>query len=159
MISCLSYIFTVHNWIIMSVLDLARVVVYRFHEKGLEFFLINADLDEDPEAWKIPNGEMQVDMAKFTENGIMLDHTNSDAQSVVRTIAIEGDWHDIPSIRGIIKHDVKRVKRKIKQVVPTSDKGAFVSFKDTVKKVMPEEYAVLKEIKDIIIDRNSIINM
>jgi len=44
-------------------------------------------------------------------------------------------------------------------VVPTSDKGAFVSFKDTVKKVMPEEYAVLKEIKDIIIDRNSIINM
>jgi hypothetical protein len=51
------------------------------------------------------------------------------------------------------------VKRKIKQVVPTSDKGTFVSFKDTVKKVMPEEYAVLKEIKDIIIDRNSIINM
>ena len=143
----------------MSVLDLARVVVYRFHEKGLEFFLINADLDEDPQAWKIPDGEMQIDTAKYTRNGIMLDHTNSGAQQAARTIAIEGDWHDIPSIRGIIKHDVKRVKRKIKQVVPTSDKGAFVSFKDTVKKVMPEEYAVLKEIKDIIIDRHSIINM
>lgn len=152
------FIFTVHNFNIMGVFDLARVVVYRFHEKGLEFFLINADLDEDPKAWKIPDGQMEGDMANYT-NGIMLDHANSDAQPAVRTIAIEGDWHDIPSIRGILKHDVKRVKRKIKQVVPTSDKGAFVSFKDTVKKVMPEEYAVLKEIKDIIIDRNSIINM
>lgn len=143
----------------MSVFDLARVVVYRFHEKGLEFFLINAELDEDPQAWKIPDGEMKGDIHQFAANGIMLDHTNSDAQPAARTIAIEGDWHDIPSIRGIIKHDVKRVKRKIKQVVPTVDKGAFVSFKDTVKKVMPEEYAVLKEIKDIIVDRNSIMNM
>ncbi len=144
----------------MGVLDLARVVVYRFHEKGLEFFLINAELDEDPEAWKIPNGEMQSDVSRFTQNDIMLDHSNSNAQPAARTIAIEGDWHDIPSIKGIIKHDVKRVKRKIKQVVPaSSEKGAFVSFKDAVKKVMPEEYAVLKEIKDIIIDRNSIINM
>ena len=65
----------------MSVLDLARVVVYRFHEKGLEFFLINADLDEDPQAWKIPDGEMQIDTAKYTRNGITLDHTNSGAQS------------------------------------------------------------------------------
>lgn len=143
----------------MSVLDLARVVVYRFHEKGLEFFLINAELGEDPQAWKIPDGEMQCDITKYVEDGILLNHAASDTQPAVRTIAIEGDWHDIPSIRGIIKHDVKRVKRKIKQVVPTSDKGAFVSFKDTVKKVMPEEYAVLKEIKDIIVDRNSIINM
>lgn len=143
----------------MSVLDLARVVVYRFHEKGLEFFLINAELDEDPMAWKIPDGQMQGDVSQYTHTGIMLDHSNSDAQPAARTIAIEGDWHDIPSIRGIIKHDVNRVKRKIKEVVPTSDKGAFVSFKDTVKKVMPEEYAVLKEIKDIIIDRNSIMNM
>jgi len=144
----------------MSVLDLARVVVYRFHEKGLEFFLVNPDLDQDPDAWKIPDGQMHGDISQFSHNGIMLDHSNSDDQPAARTIAIEGDWHDIPSIRGIIKHDVKRVKRKIKQVVPaTSDKGAFVSFKDTVKKVMPEEYAVLKEIKDIIVDRNSIMNM
>lgn len=143
----------------MSVFDLARVVVYRFHEKGLEFFLVNPDLDQDPDAWKIPDGEIHGDLSRLIHRGIMLDHTNSDDQPASRTIAIEGDWHDIPSIRGIIKHDVKRVKRKIKEVVPTSDKGAFVSFKDTIKKVMPEEYAVLKEIKDIIIDRNSIINM
>jgi len=143
----------------MGVLDLARVVVYRFHEKGLEFFLVNPDLDQDPDAWKIPDGEMHGDISQFTSDRITLDHSNSDAQPAVRTIAIEGDWHDIPSIRGIIKHDVERVKRKIKEVVPASDKGAFVSFKDTVKKVMPEEYAVLKEIKDIIVDRNSIINM
>jgi len=97
----------------MGVLDLARVVVYRFHEKGLEFFLVNPDLDQDPDAWKIPDGEMHGDISQFTSDRITLDHSNSDAQPAVRTIAIEGDWHDIPSIRGIIKHDVERVKRKI----------------------------------------------
>jgi len=101
----------------MGVLDLARVVVYRFHEKGLEFFLVNPDLDQDPDAWKIPDGEMHGDISQFTSDRITLDHSNSDAQPAVRTIAIEGDWHDIPSIRGIIKHDVERVKRKIKEVV------------------------------------------
>lgn len=141
----------------MSVLDLARVVVYRFHEKGLEFFLINADLEDDPEVWKIPDGTKQEGYAKMAHQSIQLDHNQK--EGVVQTIALEGDWHDIPSIRGIVKHDVKRVKRKIKEVVPGAEKGAFVAFKDVVKKVMPEEYAVLKEIKDIIIDRNSIINM
>ena len=64
----------------MSVFDLARVVVYRFHEKGLEFFLVNPDLDQDPDAWKIPDGEMHGDISQYTHNGITLDHTNSDAQ-------------------------------------------------------------------------------
>lgn len=141
----------------MSVFDLARVVVYRFHEKGLEFFLINADLENDPEAWKIPKGQVQENYAKIAHKSIQLDPQAGEAK--VQTIALEGDWHDIPSIRGIVKHDVKRVKRKIKEAVPSAEKGAFVAFKDVVKKVMPEEYAVLKELKDIISDRNSIINM
>ena len=143
----------------MSVFDLARVVVYRFHEKGLEFFLINAELDEDPDAWKIPDGQMDGNMSNIAHQAIMLDHKANDRQPIARTVAIEGDWHDIPSIRGIIKHDVKRVKRKIKEVIPGAEKGAFVTFKDAVKKVMPEEYAVLKELKDIITDRNSILNI
>lgn len=143
----------------MSVFDLARVVVYRFHEKGLEFFLINADLEKDPDAWKIPDGKMQPNFSKVAHNNILLDHSQNDSAPAVRTVAIEGDWHDIPSIRGIIKHDVKRVKRKIKEVVPGADQGNFVAFKDAIKKVMPEEYAVLKELKDIITDRNSILNL
>lgn len=141
----------------MSVLDLARVVVYRFHETGLEFFLINADLDEDPSVWKIPDGQMDENYGKLAHQAITLDHEKG--QPVARTVAIEGDWHDIPSIRGIIKHDVNRVKRKIKEVVPGVNQGAFVTLKDAIKKVMPEEYAVLKELKDIISDRNSIINI
>ena len=33
----------------MSILDIARLVVYRFHEKGLEIFLVNSDLKHDPD--------------------------------------------------------------------------------------------------------------
>mgnify|MGYP003380138074 CR=1 FL=1 len=42
----------------MSVLDLARVVIYRFHEKGLEIFLIQNDMEKDPDVWKIPEGAL-----------------------------------------------------------------------------------------------------
>ena len=33
----------------MSVLDTVRVIIYRFHEKGLEIFLVNSDLENDPD--------------------------------------------------------------------------------------------------------------
>ena len=40
----------------MSVLDLARVIIYRFHEKGLEIFLINNEMEKDSDIWKLPEG-------------------------------------------------------------------------------------------------------
>jgi hypothetical protein len=72
-----------------------------------------------------------------------------------RALAVEGDWHDIPSIRGIIKDDVRIVKNQLKQRIPGLEQGTFVAVKEAIKKVMPEEYACLKELKEIIVDRNS----
>ena len=72
---------------------------------------------------------------------------------------IEGDWHDIPSIRGMIKHDLKRVKSKVKEVLPDVEKGMYFNVKEAFKKVMPHEYAALKELKDILIDRNAVKNI
>jgi predicted NUDIX family NTP pyrophosphohydrolase len=144
----------------MSVLDLARVIIYRFHEKGLEIFLINSEMDKDSDIWKIPQGlPHQLHHDAPLKAMIDLDETEDENGRSIKTFAIEGDWHDIPSIRGMLKHDVKLVKSIVKENLPGSEKGAFFAVKEAFKKVMPQEYKALKELKDILFDRNSVTNI
>ncbi len=141
----------------MSVLNQVRLVVYRYHEKGLEFLLINPELAKDPSVWKLPEGE--YNSLQKQQNFIELDPQLDDHGNQYKTLAIEADWHEIPSIRGIIKHDVKRVKNKIKETVPELEKGSYFVAKEAFKKVLPNEYRTLKEIKDILLDRNILMNI
>ncbi|MFK8006011.1 MAG: hypothetical protein AB8H03_06555 [Saprospiraceae bacterium] len=136
----------------MNVLDQVRVVVYRINKKGLEIFLVN---EEDN--WQIPKGSFQQTPASILseDNLIELEPTQNSNGNMQRALAVEGDWHDIPSIRGIIKDDVRIVKDQLKQRIPGLEQGTFVAVKEAVKRVMPEEYACLKELKEIIVDRNS----
>ena len=86
----------------MSVLDLARIIIYRFHEKGLEIFLINNEMKQDNDIWKIPQGlTHQLKEDALLKNVIDLDETEDEHGRTIKTFAIEGDWHDIPSIRGM----------------------------------------------------------
>ncbi len=135
----------------MNVFDSARLILYRCHEKGLEVLLIKPDLKEDDSVWKIPNG--YFDTASL--DGIELSEEKDASGFIVRTIAVEADWHEIPSVRGIIKHDLKRLKKKVKnKVLPTFDNCNYISVKEALKEVLPDEYQALKELKDIIVDRN-----
>lgn len=144
----------------MNVLDKVRVVIYRFHEKGLEIFLINNKMEEDPEVWKIPHGSDKMEYGEqVAEHIIKLDPVTDEFGNITEIIGIEGDWHDIPSIRGMIKHDLKRVKSKVKEVLPDAEKGMYFNVKEAFKKVLPHEYAALKELKDILIDRNAVKNI
>ncbi len=142
----------------MTVFDTIRVVVYRFHEKGLEIFLVNTGLDE--ETWRIPFTEI----AKYSESDLAVDYrfisleTNEmpDGTSSL-TCAIEGDWHDIPSIRKLIKEDIKLVSSKVDKAL--LEKGSFFVIKEACKKVLPNEYKVLHDLKDILLHRNIVKNM
>jgi hypothetical protein len=145
----------------MNVFDTIRVVVYRFHEKGLEIFLVNSGLEE--ENWRIPF----TDIAKYTEQDVEIGdrfialetNDNADGTSSI-TCAIEGDWHDIPSIRKLIKEDIKLVHSKIdKYVIPELEKGTYFAIKEAFKKVMPNEYKILHELKDILLHRNMLKNI
>lgn len=137
----------------MNVLDSVRIVLYRCHEKGLEVLLINSDLKEDPQIWRrLPEGTVNIEE---WEERIDLDSYKDAEGNVMRTIAIEADWHEIPSVRGIIKHDMKRLGNKVKKVItPTLENCNYVSVKKALQVVLPHEYQALKELKDIIIDRN-----
>ncbi|MEL6123802.1 MAG: hypothetical protein AAFQ02_03305 [Bacteroidota bacterium] len=138
----------------MGILDAARLVIYRFHQKGLEIFLVNSDLENDPDVWRLP----QLDGSDTNQlETIEVDFENGTPGE--KLVAVEGDWHTIPSIRGLVKHDIRVAKSIAKEVVPGIEKGAFFAFKEGVKKTMPKEYKALKELKDILVDRNTVQNM
>ena len=125
-----------------------NLIIYRFREKGLEVFLIN----DNEENWNLPSGNKesanyvhQVDQNEFIE----LDPYVQESGESEEALAVEGDWHDIPSLKEMLYEDAMFVKDKMK-------KGAFVKVKEALKKALPHQYAFLKELKDILIDRNSV---
>lgn len=137
----------------MNVLDTARLVIYRVNKKGLEIFLVNNG--DDQNQWSIPQGALQNTHAELSlREVIALDPITSADGQTGHALAIEGDWHEIPSIRSVIKEDVKIVKDQIKQRFPELEKGTYFAVKEAFKKVLPEEYAAIKELKDIMLDRN-----
>lgn len=139
----------------MSVLDCARLIIYRINKKGLEIFLVQGQ-GEDALKWQIPQGNLHSNHEynlNAEERMIQLDSI-SNGDELMRALAIECDWHEIPSVRAMIKEDVRIVKDQIKQRIPELEKGTFFAVKEAFKKVLPHEYAMLKELKDVVSDRN-----
>ncbi|HLF65389.1 MAG TPA: hypothetical protein VI603_16610 [Saprospiraceae bacterium] len=139
----------------MHVLDQVRLIIYRCHEKGLEVFLVNTGFEE--ENWKIPFEEIaKYPGHEFDHKIIPLDPLKENDGSMTNVVAVEGDWHDIPSLRKLVRGDVKIVASKIKFI---ADHGAFFAMKEALKKVLPNEYAVLHELKEILMARNQLQNI
>ncbi|MCC6816896.1 MAG: hypothetical protein IT267_10830 [Saprospiraceae bacterium] len=141
----------------MTLRNQLRVIVYRIHEKGLEVLLVHNHIQEN--TYHILKGP---DLTNYNlNNDISTIEINStdDLGQVIKAIAIEGDWHDIPKIRTLLKNDLYIVKEKVKDVLPEVTQGTYVAIKDAFKKVLPNEYAILKELKEIILDRNALRNI
>ncbi|MBK8490280.1 MAG: hypothetical protein IPL49_05065 [Saprospirales bacterium] len=133
-----------------------NLIIYRVRDKGLEVFLVRPD--KDGEDWQIPHGG-KVAVADLHLKGddqlIELDPVSQEDGILEQAYAVEGDWHDIPSMKSILMHDMEFMKDTIRKMVPdVMEKGAFVAIKEAFKKVLPHQYGMLKELKEIIIDRN-----
>lgn len=142
----------------MNTQEKENVIIYRIKEKGLEVFLVNGD---DKGKWELPHGNgadgkaaavalqpdslIELEPVKETEGGVF-----------EQAYAVEADWHDIPSLKSIIKNDVKYVKNTVKQMIPdVMENGTFFAVKEAFRKVLPHQYKQLKELKDVLIDRNN----
>jgi len=133
----------------MSLVKKFKLIIYRFQERGLEIFLVNDP--ENLENWSIPEGERQ--QVQYDENQMIeLDPVQQEDGATEEAYAVEGDWHDIPSLKTMLFEDALQLKDKVKDV----EKGGFFVLKEAVKKVMPHQYEFLKELKDILVDRNSV---
>jgi len=132
----------------MSVLDSVRLLIYRVHEKGLEVFMLNED-----EKWSMPEGWLAGEAED--KEMIELDPVEADDGKIKHAVAIEGDWHDMPSIRKMLKRDVNQLKDKIKSLIPGQSKGTFVSVEETSDKVVDGNDKLIDELKEIISEKNS----
>lgn len=141
----------------MALVKKVNLIIYRFAEKGLEIFMVNPE--REGEKWHLPQGKVEEQPLPANEEDklIALDPIEQDDGKVEQGYALEGDWHDIPSLKSMVKEDVLFVKDQIKQIIPEMmEKGTFIAVKDAFKRVLPHQYEMLKELKDILIDRNSV---
>jgi hypothetical protein len=138
----------------MSVFDQARVIIYRINKKGLEIFL-ELDESEKTPKYKVPQTLLKYPSSKdFQDKMIELDPIKNIDGSMEQVCAVEADWHEIPSVKAIIKQDLRIVKSAVKNTIPNIDKCVYVEIKDIFKKALPHEYAALKELKDVLLEKN-----
>ncbi|MEM6316745.1 MAG: hypothetical protein AAF960_03695 [Bacteroidota bacterium] len=145
----------------MALLDKANLIIYRIREKGLEVFLVNpSEKDAQKEEWTLPQGKIN-DPAKAIallqkDQTFELDPVENVEGEAENAIAVEGDWHDIPSLKSLIKDDANFMKDTLKQMLPDLEqRGTYFAIKEAFKKVLPSQYEFLKELKDIVRDKNS----
>lgn len=130
----------------MSLRKKASLIIYRFQERGLEVFLNNTGESN----YSFPEGEIEQQTASV--DSIELDPVEERDGQTQEAYAFESDWHEIPSLKAMLYQDAVQLKEKLKEV----EQGAFVSIKDALKHALPHQYAFLKELKDILRDRNSL---
>lgn len=127
----------------MDIREKLHLVVYRVREKGLEVFVRDGgdDLYELPEA---------IDAAAFeSRESIELDGFESELEKG-KGLAIEGDYHDIPSLKGLLLNDARKLRDQLR-----AEDGTFVAVKEVAKRLLPGQYRMLKELREILVDRNS----
>ncbi len=135
----------------MNLTKKANLIIYRFREKGLEVFLVNSD--ERNENWEIPQGPLNDERSQSlleADRLIELEPVQQESGGLEEAWAVEGDWHEIPSLKNMLYEDARYLKDKIMEM------GAFFVVKEAFRKVMPHQYKLLKELKDILADRNSV---
>jgi hypothetical protein len=142
------------------------VIIYRVRETGLEVFLVQPNASEPTdveiaEAQQTRLGVYAPD--RLSTPFIELDPVTDANGDTHNAIAIEADWHEIPSLRALIYEDYRVAKEKarhhLKNLLPSMEKGAFVAVKEAVKRAMPEQYAFLKELKEIVTEQNQAKNI
>ncbi len=136
----------------MNLFKKANLIIYRFREKGLEVFLVNPS--KEGENWEIPKGAFDGTRSRSLrdeERLIELDPVKQSSGDTEEAWAVEGDWHEIPSLKAMLYEDARQLKDELAEM----EKGAFFVLKEAFKKVLPHQYEFLKELKEILVDRNS----
>ena len=118
----------------------ARLIIYRFRERGLEVFLT-----QQSDEWGLPGGELKTDNP---------DHISLEpAADREEAIAVEGDWHEIPSLKQMLYEDAGELKERLKEL----ESGTFLTIRDALKnRLSPGQVQFLRELVEVVTDRNSV---
>ncbi|OAV46298.1 hypothetical protein [Lewinella sp. 4G2] len=119
----------------------ASLIIYRFRERGLEVFVHNKSKE-----WGLPGGEVEVNA-----HPEMIElEPGTDREEAV---AVEADWHEIPSLKTMLFEEGSELAGKFLNM----EEGTFVTIKEALKSHLSEnKVAFLRELRDVITDRNSV---
>lgn len=136
----------------MSMLEQVRLIIYRIKEKGLEVFLVNTG-----DQWDLPEMRNRDSSDAPLSGKIELDPLETHPEAPrQKALAVEGDWHDIPSLKKLLREDVDQLKDQLHRIAPEMEQGSFFALPEALRKMAPDYDAFIRELKDILRDRNSI---
>lgn len=125
-----------------------KIVLYRFAEKGLEVLMHQRS-----------GGQYSLPVIQRTgDHEVLSSHSSSfqiDLEGEPRAIAVEVNG-DFPLDESKIESASREIKSHLQHIISGDIKPVYVAFKGLFKSVLPNEYALLKEFKDILTDRNSV---
>ncbi|MBK8567979.1 MAG: hypothetical protein IPN76_32835 [Saprospiraceae bacterium] len=85
----------------MEISKTASLIIYRIRERGLEVFMLG---DEKQQDWALPNHQTSQAQSLPIEDSdkyIVLEPVQQLDGIVDNGLAVEGDWHDIPSLKSL----------------------------------------------------------
>lgn len=137
------------------------VLIYRVKNNGLEVFMVT---HPDFESLQMPKGSLTAGEKQLSGCPVLhLEPFEMEGGELRQAFAVEADWHQIPSLRALIREDFEVAKDKLKLrlsgFLPSMELGGFVVVKEAFKKAAPAQYAFLKELKDIVLEKNSVISI
>lgn len=103
-------------------------------------------MTKQSDEWGLPGGDVSMD----TEQEMIELEPGDNQESA---IAVEGDWHEIPSLKEMLYEESAEFAERVKDL----EKGSFVTIKDALKNhLSPNQVQYLRELRDVITDRNSV---
>jgi hypothetical protein len=135
----------------MSLAEQVNLILFRYAEQGLEVYM----KETEDNRLTLPNAPSFNTESNFSVDHIIdssLSHTRINSNQNASFIAIELD----SKLRQSIQQGEEEWKIWLRQLVTGAQGSQYVAFKELFKKVLPDEYKLLKEFKDILTDRNSV---
>jgi predicted NUDIX family NTP pyrophosphohydrolase len=130
------------------------VIIYRMRETGLEVFMVHEAEGEPAGNW---NATETLQCSPDALGTVIELDSRSEGEPDRKLLAVEADWHQIPSLRALIYEDYRVAKEKAKMhmrnIIPSMDRSGFVAVKEAFKRIMPHQYAYLKELKEVLQDK------
>lgn len=133
----------------MSLNERINIIIYRHAAKGLEI-LMHQTGDNQAKLPTLNNSAGELEHLLETSVSDAADHAIHVQGG--RVIAVELD--NSSDLKGV--GELQPWKEHLENILSSHGSSKFMAFKEMFRSVLPNEYALLKEFKDILLDRNSV---
>jgi|GEM_PF-444094 len=146
----------------MTIQTETGVLVYRFKENRLEVFLVpnNANqVEGKQEGWFIPKSALRIEndeiriAVPLDDAAIQLEPIQLENGDIENVFAVEGELGGSNELQGFRDIQFKSIAGK-SYFFPNVKSGTFFDVKEALKKVLPGQYEMLKELHEVLAARN-----